>query len=83
VVGVHVNIFYLNKDDSVHFAAPKKTFKKAVERNRAKRRLRAAIQLVGWPLGYSGVIFAKKSVLDAEFSVIVDEIKKMTAGLRT
>lgn len=79
--GASFNMFSVQKGNTVHVAAPKKVFAKAVQRNRAKRLIRAAIINAKIPIDNSFVFFAKKSILTAEFSDIVDEMRKLAADL--
>jgi len=48
----------------------------AVQRNRIRRRLREAVRLHGLPHGMNAdvVINPKRSLLDAQFSVLQDEV---------
>lgn len=57
-------------DSKVGFVASKKVFKKAVDRNRAKRRMREALRELQseWPEGFDLLFILKRDVLGAEFS---------------
>ena len=46
----------------------------AVSRNRAKRRLRAAVRESGMPAGRDAVLVAKAGAQDAPFRRLVDEV---------
>ncbi len=48
----------------------------AVARNRAKRRLRAALRQCGVPAGFDVVAVAGPSVPEAEFSVLATEVER-------
>ena len=51
----------------------------AVGRNRAKRRLRAAIRAVGLPAGADFVVLAKPSAKSASFQDLQEELKVLVA----
>jgi len=76
------NIFTHDCDSAiVHFIAPKKQFKKAHQRNKVKRRLREAFHQVKLDKKLCIVVLAKNSILEAQFSDIVQQIKKFEAAL--
>lgn len=58
----------------VGFVASTKIFKRAADRNRAKRRLRAALRALEseWPKKFDLLFIAKRDVIKADF----DDIKK-------
>ena len=72
------NIFYIVRDGeaAVAVAAPKKIFAKAVKRNKAKRRLRAAISKLNIK-NIEAVILAKSALLEVEFSKLIAELEKI------
>lgn len=78
------NMCYIAKEGEATFAiaAPKKIFTKAVLRNRAKRRLRAAITSISSIDGVSAVVLAKSQLLDAKFSDVVEQLNQMFAKIK-
>jgi ribonuclease P protein component len=77
------NMCYIAKEGPATFAiaAPKKIFTKAVLRNKAKRRLRAAITSVSID-GISAVVLAKSQLLDAKFSDVIEQLNHMFAKIK-
>jgi len=59
--------------------APKKIFKKAVERNKAKRRTKEMIRKVLPQLSfnYDIIVFPKKEVLNKKFENLLEEIREL------
>lgn len=51
----------------------------AVRRNRAKRRLRAALAIVGLPGGLDLVVRAKPGAVDADFSALRNELTRLVS----
>lgn len=51
----------------------------ATRRNRAKRRLRAALREVGVPAGCDVAVVARASALTAPFPTLVDELHELLA----
>ncbi len=62
----------------VGFVASTKIFKRAADRNRAKRRLRAALRALEpeWPKNFDLLFIAKRDVITAEFSDIKKQVKR-------
>ncbi len=78
------NCYYLIKEGEPTFAiaAPKKIFPKAVARNKAKRRLRAAIAKV-LIKNVEAVILAKAAIIDVEFSSLILELERLSNKLNS
>lgn len=67
------------------FVASKKNFKKAVDRNRAKRLLRQAVRSVLRDyknLGYDILILAKKSLIEKKIYDIIPQIRNVFESLK-
>lgn len=67
------------------FVASKRNFKKAVERNRAKRLLRQAVRSVLRDyknLGYDILIVAKKSLIEKKIYDIIPQIRNVFESLK-
>lgn len=67
----------------VAFITSTKVFKKAVDRNRAKRRMREVVRLV-WsdlPPGMQLLFVLKPESKDAEYSKLVEEVKRLVAKI--
>jgi ribonuclease P protein component len=82
----HMTVFYLHRQDTEDEKTPKgprvgftvgKVLGGAVQRNRMNRRLREAVRLAVQPnFAVDVVVNPKKSVLDAEFTVLQSELKR-------
>ncbi len=57
--------------------APKRKLRRAVDRNRARRRVRAALDRLrpGWRLSLTGVVMVDQLTLTLPFSQLRDKIK--------
>lgn len=55
----------------------------AVQRNRAKRRLRAAVRHVGLPPGSDMVVTARAGVLAAPYDAILNDLRRHLAQVAT
>jgi len=67
----------------VAFITSTKVFKKAVDRNRAKRRMREVVRLV-WadlPLGMQLLFVLKPESKDADYSKLIKEVKRLVAKI--
>ena len=67
-------IAYPNKKGEIQFAINKK-FGNAVKRNRARRRLKAALATVSVENGYT--IVPKQTVMDISFELLCEDISKL------
>lgn len=63
------------------FAVGRKSFPGSVERNRARRRLRAAAAAVQVTAGADIVVVARRGVLAAPFRVLVEELNRVCGRL--
>jgi ribonuclease P protein component len=80
----HMTVFYLRREAEPEPPGPRigftvgKVLGGAVQRNRMKRRLREAVRLNGFSpqLNVDVVINPKKSVLNADFSILQSEMAK-------
>ncbi|PIP60831.1 ribonuclease P protein component [Candidatus Uhrbacteria bacterium CG22_combo_CG10-13_8_21_14_all_47_17] len=65
-------------DSRVGFVASKKVFKKAVDRNRVKRRMRAALAgLQGeWPEGFDLLFIIKREVMSVAFAELKEAVRQ-------
>lgn len=78
------NMCYVIKDEgAASFAviAPKKIFKKAVLRNKAKRRLRAALSVVPTDR-IAGVVLAKAAILEVQFSDVTAQLNQVFTKIK-
>lgn len=77
--------FIITKDETTKFAVfvPKKIFKKAHDRNRAKRRIFELIRTNydNFPGNLSVIFFAKKEVLDKDYDLLQKEIEEIITKL--
>lgn len=62
----------------VGFVASTKVFKRATDRNRAKRRLRAALRDLEaeWPKNYDLLFIAKRDVITADYGDIKERVQQ-------
>jgi len=67
----------------VGFVASTKVFKRAADRNRAKRRLRAALRDLEaeWPKKYDLLFITKRDVITANYSDIKKQVQKSFAKI--
>lgn len=67
----------------IAFITSTKTFKRAVDRNRTKRRLREVVRslLPEIPSGVNGLFIAKPEARDAEYQKIVGDVRRMIAKI--
>ncbi len=72
------NIYYVPNEGCASFGAlaPKKNFPRAVQRNKAKRRIRAIINEVQ-VTDISCLIMAKSMMLEADFKDVVLQLQQM------
>ena len=72
--------FIKNKqgESRIGFIVSKRVSKKAVLRNKAKRRLRAAVRelILHLKEGYDIIIFSRASIIDAQFQEIKQDIEQ-------
>ena len=77
--------YIITKDEISKFAVfvPKKIFKKAHDRNRAKRRIFELIRTNydNFPSNLAVIFFAKKEVIDQDFVLLQKEIEEIIANL--
>jgi ribonuclease P protein component len=61
----------------LHIIAPKKVFKRAVDRNKAKRRVRAALNQLkpDWRAALAGKLYTTREMLDLPFPELQAKIK--------
>ena len=72
-----------NSDTRVAFITSTKVFKKAVDRNRAKRRMREVVRLV-WPdlpPGMQLLFVLKPESKDADHAKLVEEVKRLISKI--
>ena len=65
-------------ETKVGFVASKKLFKRATDRNRVKRRLRAALRSLQaeWPRGFDLLFIAKHRVMTEDYEEMKEQIRK-------
>jgi ribonuclease P protein component len=77
--------FVITKDEISKFAVfvPKKIFKKAHDRNKAKRRIFELIRTNydNFPNNLAIIFFAKKEVIDKDFDLLQKEIEEIISNL--
>ncbi len=78
------NIYYISNEGCASFGviAPKKNFPKAVQRNKAKRRIRAIIKEVQ-VRDISCLIMAKSMMLEVNFKDVVLQLQHMLTKARS
>lgn len=63
------------------FAAGRRVFPRATDRNRVRRRLRAAAEAVGARAGVDIVVIARAEALGGPFAGLVEEMRRLCEGL--
>lgn len=83
-VGKYVIMWYLSAGTGrLGVVAAKKTFRRAVDRNRAKRLMREAFRLVVPQCGCKGdmVLIGRRKILDVKMQAVQEELLGLVQGV--